>query len=214
MTRAAILLVTGYTQPAHRTDGCGLWTIYDRLRERFHDRRDWWVSIRPWNAKLEHDADEIVRLQARRIVTVSYSWGCGKGLPRFAKRLKEQGRSISLACLIDPVPYRVARWASTALMKGDSPFMLPENTCSFASWRTVNKPTWTTPWGRDVASAVGAKPLHRRAFGSAESLEKYKPLGEPTVDGSVIHGNIDDNDTVHSEACSLIERFLTNVEGT
>lgn len=102
--RAAIILASGYTQPDYWNESCGLWALRDRIGELYNDRRDMWVGIRTWDGSLNYDADEIHRLNPHHIIFIGYSWGCGKGLHKFANRASEIGREIDLAITIDPVP--------------------------------------------------------------------------------------------------------------
>jgi hypothetical protein len=92
-----------------------------------------------------------------------------------------------------------------ALRDGKDPFLLPENVREYASWRTVNKPTWTTPWGRDVEGA--GKSILRHAYGSVENHDRYAPRGLRSIDNDVTHTSIDDHAEVHSELLSLVKQF-------
>lgn len=206
--RAAILLITGFSQPDYRDKGCGLWGLHDLIADAFPDRRDVWLRIRTWNSDgLEPDADEIAGVNPELIATVTYSWGNGYGLPKFANQLYAHARSVDCACLIDPVPYTMGRLISNALSRGSGPFHLPDNVMQFASWRTVNKPSWDTPWARDV-EAAGRRPLDQVAFGSVENLNKYQPLGRYEIDGSVTHSNIDDDGRVHAGVLDVLKAIL------
>ena len=201
----AILLINGFTIPEQRTDGSGLHNVYDALAEKYHDRRETWLGIRTWDAPTEHVADELVRLGVRKIVCAHYSWGT-HGMEKFARRLKELGRTIDLCCAIDPVPYVWGRWASQALFPGDRLYKMPDNVRGFASWRTVNWPGFGTPWGRDVK--CDGRDYGRTAFGSPAALTKYMPLGKQIIDADVIHGNIDEVPQVQDEIVRVIDRLF------
>lgn len=205
--RAAILFQCGATQPDYPTEGCGLYRLRDRTEKRFPSRDDVWIGIRTWNGPVDYDASDLVRRKPERIITINYSWGAGYGLWKFAKQLKAHGRHIDLACLIDPVPYQWGRWASRALFVTDSRFAVPDNIRAFASWRTVNKPTRTTPWGRDV-EVNGMRVVERTVFGSRKALDKYDPLGAQIEDDSVTHTNIDDDPRVQAGVLDVLEREL------
>lgn len=205
----AIVVINSFQQPKNRTTGAGLWNVYDRLVFIFRDRKDW-LGVRTWNDKLEHDADELVRRKVKRVIVICYSWGCGKGLKRFCKRLQDLGVWVDLAILVDPVVYDgfLLGKAANALLPGRAKFNLPDNVHFYCSYRTVNKSKWNQPWGRDVYSEF-ALPLERTAFGSKERLEKWNPEGDHVVDASVTHNSIDNDARVHDSIVNHVVKFVT-----
>lgn len=212
--RIAIVLITGFTQPSHRAGGAGLWRLYDLLADRHYDRRQTWMTIRPWDSdELVHDAVEIVRFAAQRVVVIAYSWGAGRGLPAFAAALARHNAVISLACLIDPVvhttPLRPLTLALSALTPSPKPFAVPANVRRASLWRTVNWSGITTPWGRDIEAQSADAVIWRRVFGSETNLMRHRPRADVvTIDDDVVHGNIDDHTDVHLGVLDQIAQIL------
>lgn len=208
----AILVLTGFSHPPYRTEGAGLWSCYDRLMTIFRDRKDW-LAVRTWNAKVEHDADELVRRKAKRIIVLCYSWGCGRACKRFCKQLRKHDVWVDLVIFIDPVVYDglILGKIANALLPGRSKFKCPDNVHFYVSFRTVNKTKLTQPWGRDI-EAEWARPLERIAFGSKENLKKWEPAGTHVEDANVTHTNIDNDPRVHDKAIDHIVKFVTEGE--
>jgi hypothetical protein len=209
----AILFITGFTQPDYRTEGNGLWDWRDEFCEYFYDRRQTWVGIRTWNAKMEEEAKEIIRTGAKRIVVIAYSWGCGRALIDFAKYLQNGwNKKIDLVCLIDPVIYGgiLIGKAVNALLSSNAKFKLPENVINFAAWRTLNKPSITSPWGRSVKYDEATQNcINSFVIGAAKSFERNElPEGIYIYDPNITHVNIDNDIRVKKEVFKIVCTFL------
>lgn len=211
----AILLATGYDQPPEYTETAGLWKIKDQLESRYDSRKVVPIlAVREWKANAEADARECVRRGVNRIVTVNYSYGAGKYLLDFAETLKAMGRSIDLACLIDPVVYYpltrpVSKWLQ-AMFPTDSPFPLPDNVRAFALWRTENyRNALSTPYGRAVQSET-AKRMGCTVFVPKDQacMDGCRLIVDPTVD----HSSIEDDPRVHAGVLQVIEYAMAGRE--
>lgn len=198
--RIGIFFATGFTQPNRATEGSGLWALREQLRGVVPD--DSALFIETWDGPAEHHADRIIRANPQLIVTVSYSWGNAVALPKFCRRIVQNGRMVTMACLIDPVPCTVPI-ALSALCPTDRPFDLPFGIGSYATWRTLNKPNWIMPWGREVRSK-DAQWIGSACFGTARAFARYQPRGVRAEDPTVTHANIDNDPRVHADICALV----------
>lgn len=199
----AIVVISGFTQKASGRTGMG--ELYCELRRRFATTPERYIIHRAWDA----DMGELAHLLDRdrtndfRLAVVSYSWGNGRGLRRFARQLGRLGIGIDLALLIDPVIFRL--WVMTRLGR----FRVPANVDAVESWRQVNK----LPVGRrlklenDRTQVLGAT-----VFGSLEKLAIYGTNGHGAqgriVDRQIGHNDMDDDRRVHEMVLQRIDAFV------
>lgn len=204
MIDLAIVVQLGFTQRAEPSREFGLYALHDRLAERYFDRRSVWLGLRTWNADMKQTAHVILHRKPAKIIHVGFSYGCGEGLIQFAKHLRRRAVGIDLAILIDPVVrYRFLKPLS---MLANHSFRVPENVRAAQLWRTVNWPSFFSPWGRNIEPRSSETEILKRiVYGSAESLAKYDPPGEHRQNADVWHTNIDEFPDVHRDVLSVVQ---------
>ncbi len=139
IVNSAIVVISGFTQKASCRTGMG--ELYCDLRRRYATTPERYIIHRAWDAdmgELAHLLDRD-RTQDFRLAVVAYSWGCGRGVRRFAKHLARKGIGIDLLLLIDPVIFR-----PILAMTRFGRFKVPPNVDAVYSWRQVN----SGPFGR------------------------------------------------------------------
>lgn len=199
----AIVVISGFTQKASGRTGMG--KLYCELRRRYATTPERYIIHRAWDA----DMGELAHLLDRdrtndfRLAVVSYSWGNGRGLRRFAKELGRLGIGIDLSLLIDPVIFRL--WVMTRIGR----FRVPATVGAVESWRQVNK----LPVGRrlklenDRTRILGAC-----VIGSHENLRRHGDVDQARqgriVDAEIGHKDMDDDPRIRQMVLRRLDSFV------
>lgn len=208
--KSAILLITGFGVPEHSHPDAGLYPLRDRLAGKYCDRTEHWLAVRAWHSKqFAYDVAEIDRLNPKRICIAAHSWGCGYGVIEVCRLLTKCDRSVDSLVLIDPVLYSRFGRLTDSVLPGDKPFAVPPNVVRIALARTVNYRGIWTPWGRDVSDPRVSR---RMVFGSDVAFVRWGyTVVQPALrinDGSVEHGNIDNDSSVHD---MVVDEFSSTI---
>lgn len=168
------------------------------------------VFHRAWN----DDFDELARVvrmwgttkRRTRIVVAGYSWGCGRGVTRFAAALGKVGMSIDRLLLIDPVIRPGSRLPADLLlgkllaikaavaMTSLGRFTVPANVLRVAVFRQTNG----RPFGRKLKLAgTATRLLNEYIFGRDMDFEDESPETSFITNGVVVHSTIDDLIDIH-----------------
>lgn len=193
----AIVLVLGFGgRPDSETSG--LHKLRSRLKTLFPTAMIELVA--------ENDAVRLAEIAATVksfdwVGYIGHSFGIGHALAIFVAALRAAGRPvIDLVIAIDPVPF-----SGTHFIQNPAPLPgYPDCVLETLLFRTLNKPTFFTPWARDIQDAS----VYQRVTFGPGPAEETNPPSQYVVDDQVNHGTIDDSDVVHSIACAAIEERI------
>lgn len=207
---AAVISLTGYTQPASYRVGLGI--LHRRIEAMLYDRRRWWTAIQTWNSDHATTAQRIDDLNPTQIIVTGYSYGCGWALKELAHELDKLGRSIDMAYLVDPVPRYKLLPAKVISLTRWGRYELPANVLHAWYWRQVNG----SPFGRAVVHPDGMPVECRGVIGSSPNLAHHLD-SEIEVDAKRLvssasdHTTIDNNLAIHNYIISDLSRRLSCV---
>lgn len=185
----AILLYSGFTQPASLNTGLG--QLYSRLCETHYDRRRSLVLSRTWKSQHDQDAQLVCDYGAEWVYVVGYSYGAGHGIKQFAKQMAKRGRDIDVGFFVDPVPrfklmkpISLTRWGT---------FEIPQNVIVAHGYRQVN----ASPYGRmlDRTGHSGEDYV----FGTTQNLVKYGQSREILRQFAFGHDSMDNRKFIHRD---------------
>lgn len=200
---AAVVTFAGFTQAPSPTVGVG--RLHARIEQLLHDRRRESVELRSWDSDFDALAAWITAKQPDQIIVIGYSYGCGWALKQFAARMKQLGRSIDLAFLIDPVPrFRVLKpLAYTRAGK----YKIPANVEETHYWRQLN----AGPYGREPVHPDAKPVICRRVYGAEANIRRYATPEESLAgyrDTGATHSTIDDRDAIHD---AILDKLKTRL---
>jgi hypothetical protein len=172
-----IELFCGYSQPAYRTDGAGLWALSDEIRNTWPDCG---AQVSCWNADT---APIVARIreavyQGKEPVLAGYSYGAGHELPDVATALGSMGIDVDLALLIDPVCCQWPYTLRAMFAKLTDPFVVPSNVRKYAYWLQTNR-RLIDPKPR-IPTSPTAQCLLSRQFNNPDighgDIDNYEPV--------------------------------------
>ena len=173
----AIIPFRGFTETD--ADYCGTEELYFNVVRRFANDDITTFHPRRWNSPLDHLMGMLMRQRIHEVVLIGYSWGAGYSCMKFAKMARENGITIPLALLCDPV-YRPT-WMPAILGANPLNIYSLDRRTKIKVPGTIKRVKWvrqnlTIPCGHDlVADSPGTVIEHAITIKAAHTVIDEMP---------------------------------------